>query len=307
MTAPAPSWRSVDVDGAAVRVLEAGEPSHPPLLFLHGWGLSPRVYADGLLRLTAAGVRVIAPSLPGFGGSDGPRLTRVGMQEYAARIGRLLDVLGIEHPVFVAGHSFGGGVALQLATDRPDQVRALTLVSSVGGAPGNGQALADASWLRWAVGAAGDLSARDLLRAAPGLLRDFVPNVLRRPLTLALTAHLALTASLADQARSLVAAGVPVLFVWGDEDRIVAPGALSDVVGSLPAEVVRGRHGWLLVQPEEFATLLRNALVVHAMLERKERGQALVLPRGYSLADIVPEERRHAARPPRRRSRAASS
>ena len=32
------------------------------------------------------------------------------------------------------GHSFGGGIALQLATDRPDLVRSLALVNSGGGA-----------------------------------------------------------------------------------------------------------------------------------------------------------------------------
>jgi pimeloyl-ACP methyl ester carboxylesterase len=295
------TWRTVEVDGAAVRLMEAGDPAHEPLLFLHGWGLSPRAYADGVTRLTAAGVRVLAPALPGFGGSDGPPLSGIDFPAYAHRVGRLLDVLGVEHPVFVAGHSFGGGVALQLATDRPERVRSLTLVNSVGGAPGGRGGLVDDSWVRWALGAAGDLSRRELVRAAPSLVRDFVPNVLRRPVTLALTARLALTASLADQARALVDAGLPVLFVWGDDDRIVAPGALADVAGSLPAEVVRGRHGWLLVQPEEFATLLRNALVVHAMLERRRRGSAVVLPHGFSLADIVPVERRGATRLPRQR------
>jgi hypothetical protein len=105
------------------------------------------------------------------------------------------------------------------------------------------------------------------------MLRAFVPNVLRKPLTLALTARLALSASLAEQAQALVARGLPVLFVWGDADRLIAP-ASSARPGSLPAEVVRGRHGWLMTEPEEFATLLRNALVVHAMLERAARAGA---------------------------------
>jgi hypothetical protein len=61
-----------------------------------------------------------------------------------------------------------------------------------------------------------------------------------------------------------------------------------------------GRHGWLLSEPEEFSTLLRNALVVHAMLERSRRGQALVLPHGATLADLLPEERRSLARSPLR-------
>jgi pimeloyl-ACP methyl ester carboxylesterase len=295
------TWRDVDVDGAVVRVMEAGDPRHEALLFLHGWGLSPRAYADGVARLTAAGVRVIAPALPGFGGSDGPPLSGIDLPAYAARIGRLLDVLGVAHPVFVAGHSFGGGVALQLATDRPELVRALTLLNAVGGAPGGRAGLTEDSWLRWALGAAGDLSPRQLLRAAPSLLRDFVPNLVRKPVTLALTARLALTVSLADQARALVASGLPVLFVWSDDDRVVPRGALADVAGSLPTEVVRGRHGWLLVQPEEFATLLRNALVVHAMLERRHRGQSLVLPHGSTLADILPVERRSTSRLPHQR------
>jgi pimeloyl-ACP methyl ester carboxylesterase len=286
----------VDVDGATVRVMEAG--TGDPLLFLHGWGLTPRSYADGVTRLTAAGVKVIAPCLPGFGGSDGLGLTRVSMRAYAERIGRLLDALGIEHPVFVAGHSFGGGVAIQLATDRPERVRSLTLVNSVGGAPGRRTGMTDTSWLRWAVGTVAELDASGFVRAAPSMLRDYLPNALRRPFTMTLTARLALTASMADQAHALVARGTPVLFIWADSDRVVAPGALADIVTALPAEVIEGRHGWLLTDPEAFSTLMRNALVVHAMLERSRRGQAFVLPKGTSLADLIPAERRGAARVP---------
>jgi pimeloyl-ACP methyl ester carboxylesterase len=294
------TWRDVDVDGATVRVMEAG--TGDPLLFLHGWGLTPRAYADGITRLTGAGVQVIAPCLPGFGGSQGLPIGHVSLHGYAHRIGRLLDVLGIEHPVFVAGHSFGGGVAIQLATDRPERVRSLTLVNTVGGAPGRRSGLTDTSWLRWAAGTLGELNGTGLLRAAPSLLRDYLPNWVRRPTAMALSARLALTASLSAEVESLVAQGLPVLFIWADRDRVVAPGALADVVTSLPAEVIGGRHGWLLTEPEEFATLLRNALVVHAMLERKQRGQALVLPKGASLADLIPAERRAATRRPEQRT-----
>ena len=289
-------WRSVPVDDGVLRVMEAGDPAADPLLFLHGWGLSPRCYAEGVTRLTGAGVRVIAPCLPGFGGSDGPALRSIDLPSYAARVGRLLDALALEHPLFVAGHSFGGGVALQLAHDRPERVRSLTLVNSVGGAPSRRAGLADASWWRWAAGAATELSPKAVAKAAPSMLREFLPNALRKPVTMALTARLALSASLATQAEALVAQGLPVLFVWGDADRLIAPGELGAVTGSLPSEVVHGRHGWLMTQPEEFAALLRNALVVHAMLERRRRGQAVVLPVGTSLADLIPPERRSAAR-----------
>lgn len=304
---PAATWRDVEVDGAALRVMEAGpaEPSKATevLLFLHGWGLTPRAYAAGITRLTAAGVRVLAPCLPGFGGSDGPPLLRgpsgplsVDLAYYARAVARLLDVLDIQRPVFVVGHSFGGGVALQLATSQPQRVRSLTLVNSIGGAPGRRTGLTDASWARWAVGAATEFSPRELLGSAPRLLRDFVPNAVRKPLTLALTARLAVTVSLAEQAAALIDAGLPVLFVWGDRDRLITPGDLAQVAGRLTPEVVPGRHGWLLTDPEQFSTLLRNALVVHAMLERSRRGQSWVLPRGTTLADLIPPERRAATR-----------
>ena len=283
----------VVVDGAVVRVLEAGDPTAGTLLFLHGWGLTPACYLDGILRLTAAGVRVVAPHLPGFGGSDRLPLDRVDLPGYALRIARLLEVLGEDGPVFVAGHSFGGGVALQLATDRLDLVRSLTLVSSVGGA-----GPASPCWAGWAAGALSELDPSALARCAPSLLRAFLPNVVRRPVTLALTARLALTAALGEQAQALVTSGLPVLFVWGDRDRLIARGALGDVVAPLPAQVVRGRHAWLLAQPEQFADLLCNALVVHAMLERCARTRpagmrsagvrpAGVLPPGRCLSDLL--------------------
>jgi pimeloyl-ACP methyl ester carboxylesterase len=280
------TWNDVLVDGAVVRVMEAGDPLAAPLLFLHGWGLSPACYADGVSRLTAAGVRVIAPCLPGFGGSDPLPLTRAGLRDYAHRIARLLEVLGEDGPVFVAAHSFGGGIALQLATDRPDLVRSLTLVNSVGG----GLRLSSpAGWLTWVAGAASELTPSSVARSATSVLRAFVPNVLRAPVTLAATAHLALTASLAEQARALVRRGLPVLFVWGDDDRLIAPGTLAGVVAQLPAQVVRGRHGWLLTEPAAFAELVRNALVVHAMLERRAGERAVVVPAGRSLAELLPD------------------
>ena len=280
------TWNDVLVDGAVVRVMEAGDPLAAPLLFLHGWGLSPACYADGVSRLTAAGVRVIAPCLPGFGGSDPLPLHRAGLVDYAHRIARLLEVLGEDGPVFVAAHSFGGGIALQLAVERPDLVRSLTLVNSVGG----GSLTATPTlWLSWAAGALSELSPAALARSATSVLRAFLPNVLRAPVTLAHSARLALTASLADQARSLVQGGVPVLFVWGDGDRLIAPGSLAGVATQLPAQVVHGRHGWLLTEPAAFAELVRNALVVHAMLERRATGRAVVVPGGRSLAELLPD------------------
>src|SRR4051794_31318816 len=308
MTAPLPKpdWRRVEVDGAPLELFEAGDGD--PLLFLHGWGLTPRAYSDAVLRLCGVGVRVIAPSLPGFGGSAALGL-RAGLAAYAHRMARLLDQLDPDRPVFVVGHSLGGGVALQLALDRPDLVRSVTVVNPVGGAPDR-TGLRRASWLLWAAGAVTELDPRGGLpsrtsgRMLGRVLRDLVPNLSRHPFQLASAGLVALTADLADEVAEVVDSGLPALFVWGDRDRLIMPGRLAKVTGPLGPDVVHGRHGWMLNHPDEFAATIRDALVVHALLERSRREPAPTSPGltalrfgpDVSLVDLFPDERRRRAR-----------
>lgn len=311
-TRPAPPspWHIADVNGSRVEYFARGEGE--PVVFLHGWGLTPRTYSRAISGLVSAGVRIIAPSLPGFGGSD-PLDGEISMPAYAERVAALIDHLGFEHPVFLMGHSLGGGVALQLAFDRPDLVRSLTLLNTVGGSPPpevdgprprRFSAMTSRPWWQWALALAVEVDPRSVRQLRPtavrrlvsGALRDFVPNALRRPLPMIRSARLALGADLAEKAQALIDDGLPVLFIWGDRDRLITPGAFSSIASSLPPETVRGRHGWLLTAPDDFAELLRNALVVHAMLERRSRGQTGQAPSGGTLVDFIPVERRRRVR-----------
>ena len=61
------AWHSVMVEGHRVRYGVAG--AGPTALFLHGWGLRPNAYRRAIEAMGAAGCRVFAPSLPGFGGT----------------------------------------------------------------------------------------------------------------------------------------------------------------------------------------------------------------------------------------------
>ena len=103
----------------------------PRVLALHGWARSHRdfdkVVAGGADGDGHAPLPALALDLPGFGASPPPPAAW-GAEAYAELVG---DVLGdMETPVVVLGHSFGGRVALHLAVQRPDAVRALVLTGA---------------------------------------------------------------------------------------------------------------------------------------------------------------------------------
>jgi pimeloyl-ACP methyl ester carboxylesterase len=300
-------WRTVEVSGARIELLEVG--AGEPVLFLPGWGLTARSYLAALLPIASAGLRVIAPSMPGFGAST-PLGLRAPLGAYARRIVALLDVLDPEHPVFATGHSFGGGVTLKIAQLRPDLIRSVTAVNPVGGAPDR-RGLRKASWLGWSLATtvAGLPKSRPHFvdpRQIARLATDLVPNVARRPLRALTTGAVAITAQLADEARQLADTGMPVLYVWGDRDRLILPGRLRGLGGPESTEMVAGGHGWVITHPEEFAKTLHESLAVHALIELEQRGvipsvaaakvAEVITDPAKPLADVFPPERRHRAR-----------
>jgi pimeloyl-ACP methyl ester carboxylesterase len=103
--------------------------SGEPLLLLHGLGGSTANWVELLPELVAR-FRVLAVDWPGHAGSGAlPRTARIG--DFAGVAARVLEAEEAG-PALVAGHSFGGQVALRLARDRPELVRGLLLVSPAG-------------------------------------------------------------------------------------------------------------------------------------------------------------------------------
>ncbi len=71
--------------------------------------------------------RIITPDLPGYGGSHYSAENDVPTLEEIARA--LLPIIdGCGEPVHLVGHSFGGAVALKIASMFPEKVRSLTLI-----------------------------------------------------------------------------------------------------------------------------------------------------------------------------------
>ena len=100
-------WKTCIVEGRKAAYGEAG--AGEPLLFLHGWGLGQHSYKRAMKRLLRLDVRVIAPALPGFGGTEDLPKESFSMEGYGDWVASFLHAIGVVDPVMVVGHSFGGG------------------------------------------------------------------------------------------------------------------------------------------------------------------------------------------------------
>lgn len=129
--APVAAYRIVRVGGQplAVRVLGSGQ----PVLLLHGSG--PGTTAAGAWRSTAEALAgqmlLVYPDLAGFGDSPVPADRRAGRRLWTEQAIALMDMLGHDRYA-VVGHSMGGAVALSVAAARPDAVRAVVGIGSMG-------------------------------------------------------------------------------------------------------------------------------------------------------------------------------
>src|SRR5687768_14510336 len=101
----------------------------PPVVLVHGWTGAASNFVE-LAPLLARRYRVLAPDLPGHGGSS-PLPAAPNMDAYADRVRAVAAAEGML-PAAVVGHSMGGLVALRLALRRPDDVSALVLAASAG-------------------------------------------------------------------------------------------------------------------------------------------------------------------------------
>ncbi len=91
------------------------------VLLLHAGIADRRMWAPQVDVLEAAGHRVLAPDLPGFG--EAP--LEPGTIDYVAQAAAQLD-----GPAAVVGCSFGGRISLELALARPELVERLVLVGA---------------------------------------------------------------------------------------------------------------------------------------------------------------------------------
>ena len=117
--------RSINGHDLAYRMEGHGQ----DILLIHGIAGSSRTWADAMKRL-AVEYRVLAPDLLGHGDSEKPT-GDYSLGAHASFLRDLLGSLGIGRTT-VVGHSFGGGIAMQLTYQHPEVCERMVLVSSGG-------------------------------------------------------------------------------------------------------------------------------------------------------------------------------
>lgn len=103
----------------------------PIVLLLHGWGAQAETYRLIINHLSSR-CRVIAPDLPGFGGSQEPP-EAWNIDQYVDFISEFIRALGIQECA-VMGHSNGGRLLIKLMSreELPAKINKAVLIDSAG-------------------------------------------------------------------------------------------------------------------------------------------------------------------------------
>jgi pimeloyl-ACP methyl ester carboxylesterase len=262
------------------RVVRVGQ--GPPTVLFHGATLTSTVWAPLLPHLPGRALHLV--DLPGCGLAEPFDFRGVDLAAHqTAFVGSVLDALGLERASLV-GASMGGWYALRFAIARPDRVTAAALVTAPAIAlPGARvpvpMALTSTRIGRRLATLTPPPSARMMRRmlatiggdgsveGVPDALFDALgaATALAVPSTTALDLHRWRTPHphLQFDEASLAACSVPVLLVWGEDDKVQSPEAGAWAAGQLPQgrlEVLPGGHGLWFDLPERCGQVLTSFL-----------------------------------------------
>jgi pimeloyl-ACP methyl ester carboxylesterase len=228
--------RYLQLHGERVAYQDAGDGE--ALLLIHGMAGSSATWR-GVIPQLSKNFRVIAPDLIGHGESDKPR-GDYSLGAFAVFLRDLLDELGISRATII-GQSLGGGIAMQFAYQHRDRCERVVLIGSGGLGP-------DLSWTLRLLSAPGAelllpvLAPRPVLDAGNKIKSMLSSAGLQSPRGAELwsaytslsdrdsrNAFLRTLRSVVDYRGQAVSAlnklhltaQMPVMFIWGDKDKII--------------------------------------------------------------------------------------
>ena len=264
-----------DVEGARLVADGPAMVERPTVLLLHGGpGMDHSVFKPAFGQLAAV-AQLVYVDHSGQGRSDPTSPERWTLDTWADDVVRLCEVLEIERPV-IHGWSFGGMVAMNIASRYPDRLKKLILQSTA--------ARLDLERIVGAFEALGGREAGDAARAywatpSPESARRYIdvclpvyspqqadPDSMARIVTTPALLEEggwveALTFDLRDR---LDAVAVPTLVLSGELDPMTPPAAAAEIVEHLADGLAtiesfsQSGHSIAATEPDHFFTVIRN-------------------------------------------------
>ena len=246
------------------------------LVLVHGAGTSGAIWRRTMPAL-AQRRRVVAPDLPGYGGSP-PAGPGFALEEVTDRVAAGLEEARVASPYDLVGHSMGGAIAILLAARHPERVRRLVLVAPAGLAalPRAAASLLGAVAAPFAVARrtlATPLAGSALVRrlALAGVARDGarVPAEHARAVLASSAGATRIgpglaSAATADLRAALAGVRAPLGLVWGEHDAVIPPRRIDVIRRDRPDVQLRivpdTAHAPMLERPEAFCAALEDVL-----------------------------------------------
>jgi pimeloyl-ACP methyl ester carboxylesterase len=214
----------------------------PPVLLLHGFGLSPRLYRRSAEELAARGqVRVVVPSLYDVAGPWTP-------ESALAHLMITLDQHGLER-VTAIGHSFGGCFQLGLAAACPERLVELVFCDTL-------------AWTRqWDLARQALRPANLFLLATAGAAVDFAHTWLTHPSQMVQAAWHGFVGDHRPQVAAVAQSGIRSHVLWAERDTLLQRtegrkfasrlGASFEVISPRPGGKTVD-HNWMYRCPQLF-------------------------------------------------------
>ncbi len=114
-----------NVDGLKIFYREAGDPTKPTIVLLHGFPTSSHMFRN-LIRDLSSDYRLVAPDYPGFGESSFPSATEYEytFDNLAKTIDRFLEQRGLKrYSLYI--QDYGAPIGFRIATAHPERVQTL--------------------------------------------------------------------------------------------------------------------------------------------------------------------------------------
>lgn len=269
----------VNVDGNEVYFSTGGRAhadGRPFVMFLHGAGFNHLTWPLQVRAMAYDGYNVIAADMPGHGLSSGEPIE--GIEAQAVWALKLLDAAGAKDAI-VVGHSQGGLIALEMASQAPERVKAIAFVATAAAIPVNGQLIAQAekdphgayaNMLDWAHGQAAHMHDNTW----PGASHlNYGVHVMEMGNPQALVADLKSCTAYEGGEKAASSLKVPAMVVLAEQDRMTPAKfgrSLAKMIPDCELHVIGGSgHTIPTEKPRELNALLR------AFLKRAEATEAV--------------------------------